>query len=319
MKIALDIMGGDFAPAEPINGAVEARDLLSKDDEIILVGNKEVISDHLKRKDIDTGLFTIVHAGEVIGMNEQPTSALSKKRDSSINIGFQLLKNKAVDAFISAGNTGAMLVASIYSVNAIPGIIRPCIPAVIPKSNGGYNIILDVGSNPDCKPDVLHQFAIIGSIYAEKVMNINAPKVGLLNIGEEESKGNLLTQATFQILKDTHELNFIGNVEPGKFFKDYADVIVADGFLGNIVLKEIEAFYEIMVEQGVDPVFLERFNYENYGGTPILGINSIAIIGHGISSAKAFKNMFYEAKKIYNAGFNDHLRKVFHRYVDKLD
>ena len=209
-----------------------------------------------------------------------------------------MLKNNRIDAFASAGNTGAMLVGSIYSIGPIQGVIRPCISSLLPKENGGVGIFLDVGINPDCKPDVLYQFGILGSLYAKYVYNIPNPKVGLLNIGEEEEKGNLLTQAAFKLMKDTKDFNFVGNIENRDLFKDKADVIVCDGFTGNIVLKQIEAMYRLFIKQGFKNDFFDRFNYENYGGTLVLGVNSTVIIGHGISNSKAIKNMILLTKDV---------------------
>lgn len=318
MKIALDVMGGDFAPVSPVDGALLALKDLSPDDKIVLVGDEGAIVNELKNSGSQADAFEIVHASEVIQMAEQPTTAISRKKDSSINIGYRLLKEKKVDAFISAGNTGAMLVGAVYIVNALPGILRPCIPTLIPKESGGYNLLLDVGSNPDCKPDVLYQFALIGSVYASKVLGIDNPKVGLVSIGEEEGKGNLLTNATYQIMKGTHEFNFVGNVEARDTFGDVADVLVCDGFTGNIILKQIEAFYTLIRKRKIEDEFFNRFNYENYGGTPILGINSISMIGHGISNANAFKNMILESKKIYEAQLIDSIGDALQGYIQKV-
>ncbi|MDD5569577.1 MAG: phosphate--acyl-ACP acyltransferase, partial [Bacteroidales bacterium] len=201
MKIGLDVMGGDFAPKATIGGAIQAHKELSSDT-IVLFGDKIIIEKELREHNTDASNFEIVHAPEVILMGESPTKALSQKQNSSIALGFHYLKNNKVDSFASAGNTGAMLVGSMYSVQQIEGILRPCTTVILPKENGSVGILLDVGTNPDAKPEVLYQFAVLGSIYAEYVYNIKEPKVGLLNIGEEEEKGNLLCQATYKLMKE---------------------------------------------------------------------------------------------------------------------
>jgi phosphate acyltransferase len=238
-------------------------------------------------------------------MAEHPFKAFKNKPDSSIGIGFSMLKKGKIDSFCSAGNSGALLVGSMYTVNTVEGIIRPCTSAIVPKQNGGITVLLDIGTNPDPKPDVLYQFAILGSIYASEVLNIKNPKVGLLNIGEEEEKGNLLMQSTYQTMKGTNEFNFIGNVEGRDLLNDKADVIVCDGFTGNVVLKQIESMHRFMVDRGITDEVLDRMNYENYGGTPILGINAPVVLGHGISTPLAIKNMLLLSKDIYKAKLSE--------------
>lgn len=304
-------MGGDFAPQATVAGAVLALKELNSSEKIVLIGQQDKIEAQLKEFDVPSDAFDIVHCNEVIEMDEHPTKAVFKKTDSSIAIGFKLLKEGKIDVLASAGNTGAMLVGSMYSVNSVPGVIRPCITSVMPKENGGVNIILDVGSNADCKPDVLYQFAILGSIYAEQVYGIKNPKVGLLNIGEEEKKGNLLTQATYPMLKKANDINFIGNIEGRDIFSDSVDVIVCDGFTGNIVLKQAEAFYQIMAKRNLLDDYFSRFNYENYGGTPILGINGNVIIGHGISNDIAIKNMLILAKDVVEKQLHTTIKTAF--------
>ena len=231
MKIGLDVMGGDYAPDATLKGAILAQKEISKSDRIVLIGDENIIISKLKEFDANLEDFDIVHAPDVIGMGEKPIKAYTQKPNSSISIGFKLLKIKKIDAFSSAGNTGAALVGAMYSVNTIPGVIRPCVSGFIPKENGGLSLILDIGANPDSKPDVLYQFAILGNIYAKHVMGIKNPRVGLLNIGEEEEKGNLQCQATFQLMKDTKDFNFVGNVESRELFKNNVDVFVCDGFI----------------------------------------------------------------------------------------
>lgn len=311
MKIGIDIMGGDFAPDATISGAVLAYNELPGDVKLVLIGDEAQIHTGLSANGGDPANFEIIHTTDVIGMGEHPTKAFSQKPNSSIAIGFQLLKEKKIDGFASNGNTGAMLVGSMFSVKTIPGVIRPCITSILPKENGGKGLILDVGTNADCKPDVLYQFAVIGSLFAEHVYGIANPKVALLNIGEEPEKGNLVSQAAHTLMKDSKDFNFIGNVEGRDLFNDAADVIVCDGFTGNIVLKEAEAFYTLIRKRGIKDSYFDRFNYENYGGTPVLGINSTVMIGHGISNNKAVKNMLLLTKDIIEANLSDKIKLAF--------
>lgn len=311
MKIGIDIMGGDFAPEATISGAVLAYKELPKEVRLVLIGDKELIISGLKGKGADPENFDIVHTTDVIGMGEHPTKAFTQKPNSSISFGFHLLKEGKIDAFASNGNTGAMLVGSMFSVKSVSGVIRPCITSILPKENGGVGLILDVGTNADCKPDVLYQFAVLGSLFAEHVYGIKSPKVGLLNIGEEPEKGNLVSQAAHTLMKDSRDFNFIGNVEGRDIFNDAADVIVCDGFTGNVVLKEAEAFYTMIRKRKIKDEYFDRFNYEIYGGTPVLGINSTVLIGHGISSDVAVKNMLLLSKNIVEAKLSDKIKQAF--------
>jgi glycerol-3-phosphate acyltransferase PlsX len=206
-----------------------------------------------------------------------------------------------------------MLVGSIFSVNNVPGVIRPCITSMLPKVEGGVNLILDVGSNADCKPDVLYQFGVLGSLYIEHVYGVKNPRVALLSIGEEEEKGNLVTQSAHQLMKNSTDFNFVGNVEGRDIFRDKADVIVCDGFTGNVVLKEAEGIYWLMRKRGIKDEYFDRFNYENYGGTPVLGVNSNVLIGHGISNAKAIKNMILLGRDVVNARIPEKIKAVFNK------
>lgn len=301
MNIGLDIMGGDYAPESIMKGAVLARDVLPATDTIYLFGPEDVIVDHLRQMKVSADGFQIVKTTQIIGMGEQPTRAITQKTDSGIAKGFQYLKKNKIDSFASAGNTGAMLVGAIYSVNVVQGIIRPATTSVLPKENGGIGVLIDVGTNPDSKPDVMHQFGILGSVYARYVYGIENPKVGLLNIGTEEEKGNLLTQSAYRIMKDTNDFNFVGNVESRDLFNDKADVIVCDGFTGNIIIKQAEKVYHMLKKRGFSDPFFDRMNYEKYGGTPILGVNGTVIIGHGISNDVAIKNMILLSKEVFEA------------------
>jgi len=311
MKIGLDILGGDFAPENCLSGAVLALDDLPSDVKIVLIGDSEKAKEFLKSRNVSEDKFEFVHATDIIQMGEHPTKALAQKPQSTISIGFKLLKENEIQCFASAGNTGAMLVGAMFSVKAVSGVIRPCITSILPKITGGFGIILDVGTNADCKPDVLYQFAILGSIFAKEVYKIHNPKVGLLNIGEEPEKGNLVAQATHSLMKDSKDFNFIGNVEGLEVFEDKADVIVCEGFTGNVLLKNAEAFYSMIKKRNRSDEFFDKFNYELYGGTPILGINSNVMIAHGKSSPLAFKNMLILSKDIVEANLNEKIKTIF--------
>lgn len=297
MNIGIDMMGGDYAPLEAVKGVLDYLSV-SPDTHLSLIGNSKEIEKIAESKQLPAGKITIVHADEVIGMHEHPTKALKGKKHSSIAIGFHLLAKGKTDAFISAGNTGAMLVGALFSIKAIEGVLRPTISTIIPKENGDTGLLLDIGLNADCKPEQLNQFAVLGSVYAKHILGIEDPRVGLVNVGEEEGKGNLLAQATYPLLKENKHIHFIGNIEGRDLFLDKADVMVCEGFTGNIILKMAESLYDITQRQNIDHPYFQRFNFENYGGTPVLGVNKPVIIGHGISHAKAFKNMIILAEKM---------------------
>jgi glycerol-3-phosphate acyltransferase PlsX len=310
MKIGLDVMGGDFAPVATISGAILALENMSAEERIVLLGHKDIILEELRNQNGDPDKFDIVHASEVIEMGEHPTKAILKKTESSISIGFDMLKHKNIDAFASAGSSGAMLVGSIYSVNNIQGVIRPCTSAMLPQVEGGLSLLLDVGTNPDAKPDVMYQFGMLGAILAESVYGIKTPRVALLNIGQEEEKGNLSAQAAFHLMKGSKDYNFIGNIEGRDILRNKADVIVCDGFTGNILLKNIEGMFRIMMKQGLTNDYFSRFNYEQYGGTPILGVNASVVVGHGISNSTAIKNMLLLARDVHKAKLAQKIRKA---------
>ena len=311
MKIGIDVLGGDFAPEANLLGASLAVKELPSDTTIVLIGDQEQILSGLSALGEDATRYEIVHAPDVITMNDHPTRAIPQKPNSSIAIGFDLLASGEISAFASTGNTGAMLVGAMYKVHTIPGIIRPCITSILPCINGTQSIILDVGSNADCKPDVLVQFAELGSLYSSNVYGKNAPRVGLLNIGEEPSKGNLLTISAHKLLEASDNINFIGNIEGRDLFSGLADVIVCDGFTGNVVLKQAEGMYTLMKKRGIEDEYFDRFNYENYGGTPILGVRGNVIIGHGISNGKAVKNMILHAWEVANSGLATKINEAF--------
>jgi len=292
-------MGGDFAPLEAVLGLQLYFQSDRKGVNIYCIGDETAICPLLEEYAVSSPYLHLVNATDVIGYHEHPTKAFKEKPNSSIVKGFHLLATGKIDAFISAGNTGAMLVGAMFMIKAIEGILRPCVSGILPKINGGDGILLDAGLNADCKPEQINQFAILGSLYAKHIFDVKKPKVGLINIGEEEGKGNIVTQATYPLLKENKQIDFIGNIEGRDFFGDKADVMVCDGFTGNIVLKLAESFYDIALLKGLgEDEYLNKFLYENYGGSPVLGINKPVIIGHGISPAKAFNNMIKMAEKM---------------------
>ena len=311
MTICLDMMGGDFAPLEAVKGI---RDYLTEADNpalLFLVGDEAQINPLLQQHQIPADKVRVFHAPQVIEYNESPTKALKEKQQSSIAVGFHLLASGKAGAFISAGNTGAMLVGAMYSIKPIEGVQRPTISTIIPKDNGTTGLLLDVGLNADCKPEHLSQFALLGSLYAQHILGIEQPRVALLNIGEEEGKGNLLAQAAYPLLKENGQINFIGNVEGRDVLLSTADVIVCDGFTGNVILKMAESFYEITHRKEVKNEYLDRFNFELYGGTPVLGVAKPVIIGHGISHAKAFSNMIHLAQKMIATDLMEKMKSSF--------
>jgi glycerol-3-phosphate acyltransferase PlsX len=244
-------------------------------------------------------------------MSDHATKALAAKPNSSIALGFRLLKQGELDAFASTGNTGAMLVGSVMVMKPLPGVQRPCITSILPKADGTFGLMVDVGANADCKPDILFQFGLLGSLFAKHVYHIPTPKVGLLSIGEEEKKGNALTLAAHGLMKGTEQFNFIGNVEGRDLFRDKADVVVCDGFTGNVVLKALEGFHGLVKERGTDDPFLDRFDYQNYGGTPVLGIDGNVVIGHGISNTETVRNMLLFTRELVQSRLHERIREAF--------
>ncbi len=313
MKIGLDIMGGDFAPAEAVKGV---RLFFEQEPDspvhMVLIGDAIASAPYMSLLDAYRHRFTFIEAPEVIGMHEHPTKALKEKPNSSIAIGFGLLLKGKTDSFISAGNTGAMMVGAMYSVKAIEGILRPTIATPIPRIDGKFNCLLDAGINADCKPEHLVQFAQLGSLYAHYILGEENPRVGLLNIGEEEGKGNLLCQATYPLLKELPGINFVGNIEGRDIFLNKADVIVCEGFVGNVAIKMAESIYDIFKGQkGISDPFLDNFNFEIYGGTPVLGVNSPVIISHGIAHAFAFRNMIDVAARMISSDLTGTFKQRF--------
>ena len=326
MKIAVDAMGGDFAPSAPVEGAIQAARLANGQYEVILVGDSVKIKGELSKFSADKLPIKIYHASEVIGMEESPTQALREKKDSSIVVGSQLLKKNLADAIVCAGNTGAFMASSLLTLGRLSGVNRPGLGSLFPTEKG-VCMVIDIGANPDCKPLNLLQYAVMGSVYVENIFDIKNPKVGLLNIGEEKSKGNELAIEAHKMLKNSN-LNFIGNVEGQDIFRGTAEVIVCDGFVGNIVLKFAESVAgmftqtlkksiggNIMSNLGaflMKPAFRKLskiMDYQEYGGVPLLGLNKVCVVCHGRSTPKAILNAIREARKMLTQNVNERLKK----------
>ena len=312
MNIGLDMMGGDFSPLDAVKGLQLYLKEVANPATLWLIGDENQVRPLLKEYAIPEASARVVHAAQVIEMNEHPTKALKEKQQSSIAIGFGLLAAGKMDAFISAGNTGAMLVGALYSLKPIEGVQRPTISTVIPKDNGKTGILLDVGLNADCKPENLNQFAILGSLYAKHILGIEKPRVGLLNIGEEEGKGNILAQGTYPLLKENEHIHFIGNIEGRDILLDKADVTVCEGFTGNVILKLAESLFDITRRHKTESEYFDRFDFEYYGGTPLLGVTKPVIIGHGISRSKSFLNMIRLAQKMLETDLLGKMKEHFH-------
>jgi glycerol-3-phosphate acyltransferase PlsX len=311
MKIGLDVMGGDYAPDAIIEGAVDSLQHLSAVDDLVLIGDENSIKKKLKELDCELSRFKIVHTTQVIEMGDVPAKAYSQKPDSSIAVGYRMLKEKQIDGFCSAGNTGAMLVGASYTVNVIPGVLRPALATIVPSLNTRNSVILDVGLSPDCKPDVLLQYGILGSLFAKYVLEINNPTVRLLNIGEEESKGTAAVKAAYEMMKEHPGLNFEGNIEANSLFSEtMADVIVCDGFVGNVVLKQTEAFHHIYKTRNLKDSFFDRLDFESIGGTPVVGINANVVIGHGISKRKAIMNMILQTWAVVHVNLAQKIKEA---------
>jgi glycerol-3-phosphate acyltransferase PlsX len=311
MKIGLDVMGGDYAPDAIIEGAVDSLQHLSEEERVVLIGDKGCIYSKLSEMQIEPSLFDIVHTTQVIEMGDHPAKSFAQKKDSSIAVGYGMLKNNMLDGFCSAGNTGAMLVGASYTVNVIPGVLRPALATVLPCIDNRDSVILDIGLNPDCKPDVLFQYGILGSIYAKYVLGTENPTVGLLNIGEEETKGTPAVKAAYELMKGHPDLNFVGNIEGNALFREtMTDVIVCDGFVGNVILKQGEAFYHIYKIRNLKDDYFDRLDWESIGGTPIIGINANVVIGHGISKRRAIMNMLLQTRAVVHANLAQKIKEA---------
>lgn len=307
MRIGVDIMGGDFMPAAPVEGAILAKKQLKDAIHLTLIGDKALIHTELKKHGASLDTFEIVHTDEFITMEDSPTRAIAQKPNASMNLGLALVKQQKIDGFISAGNTGAMLVASIMGLGKIEGVLRPTIGVLFPNSKGKMSLLCDVGANVDCKAETLLQFGILGSTFMESVGKVSNPRVGLLNIGEEASKGPQTVRQAYELLQASDRVNFVGNVEGRGIYTGAADVIVSDGFSGNVVMKFAESLYDFFKQRFPKDEAIETFNFEQYGGVPILGIKGISIIGHGISTANAFQRMIQNAA---NAAQNQLVEKI---------
>jgi phosphate acyltransferase len=311
ITIGLDMMGGDFAPLEAVKGAAAFLAENTAAIQLVLIGDEAKINAEIESNNLPATKYSIVHTAQVIEMHEHPTKALKEKPESSIAIGFQLLATNKIDAFISAGNTGAMMVGALFSIKKIEGVLRPTIGAYMPRENGKLGVLVDVGLNADCKPENLNQFAVLGALFAEYVLKIENPKVGLVNLGEEEGKGNILTQATYPLLKENKHINFIGNIEGRDVLLDKSDVMVCEGFTGNVVLKMAESVYDIAKRRNIKDEYFERLNFEIYGGVPVLGVAKPVIIGHGISGSTAFKNMINIACRMIETDLSEKIKASF--------
>jgi glycerol-3-phosphate acyltransferase PlsX len=314
MRIGIDMMGGDFAPGSTIRGSILARKILPAHVDIVLIGDQDTLNRYTDEHHLDISGISIIHTNQFVRMEDHPLKVFKEKPGSSIFKGQQLVVEGAIDGFCSAGNTGAMLVGALQIITSIPGIIRPAIAAPIPNLDGNLSVMLDVGLNPDARPDVLYQYGTIGTIYSKLVHGNNEPKVALLNIGLEEDKGNMVSKSAYQLMKDSADFNFVGNFESNELFvSSRANVIITDGFVGNMLLKEAEAFYKVVIKKGVGNGFFEMYNFENFGGTPVLGVNGPILIGHGISTEKAIKSMLQHTYEVVEAGLVNRIKEELDR------
>lgn len=337
LRIAVDAMGGDFAPTAVVNGAYQAaaEDGIS----ILLVGDKQTIESKLSDLGDPVNTIEIVHADEVVGMDEPATTPIRRKPESSIRVCGELVKEGRAQAMVTAGNTGAALIVAKMVIGAIEGVDRPALAAVLPNARG-RTVLLDVGANIDSKPSHLRQFAVMGFFFAQEILGTETPRVGLMSIGEEESKGTDLTRAVFQEMHKTTGFNFVGNVEGRDVFKGSVDVVVCDGFVGNAILKSAESMAQMvatMMRQEVGTSwrnrmgyllarpafesFARRVDYREYGGAPLLGIEGGCFIGHGRSNPKAIRNSIRRAVEFCEADLHNKIRdKVadLHREEDRL-
>ncbi len=332
--VAVDAMGGDFAPRNEVLGAIEAYNE-SGDFDLLLVGRKEKIIDEIKSNNLKFDEKYIIHAEQVIDMHDHPTETMKNKPNSSMAVGAKLVRSGEAHAFVSAGNTGAMVVNSIFGIGRIKGVSRPTLTAPLPNEKGEFTFVADVGAFVDSKPQHIFEFALLSKILIENIYSINNPRVGILNVGEEESKGYKLTADASKLLRES-ELNFIGNVEGNDIFKGTADLVVCDGFIGNIILKFAESIIpflkatfknyaelgltnklKIGMVRGPLKEALKKANPENTGGLPLLGVNGISIIGHGSSSPLAIKNMVLRAKEMYDKDIVNKIKGTLAEYAEK--
>jgi glycerol-3-phosphate acyltransferase PlsX len=328
LRIALDAMGGDFAPANEVQGAVECLRQSNNRFHVVLVGDEPRIQAELQKLDVKGLDFSIVHAPDVIDMHDSPVTSIKTKPNSSLVKGITMHKEGTVDAFVSPGNTGAVTAASTLILGRIPGVSRPTVAAIFP-SEQGPTLIVDAGAVSDCRPQFLYEFGVMGSIYSEYMFKKKNPRVGLLNIGEEETKGNELAKETFKYISERKgTMNFTGNVEGRDILKGHVDVVVCDGFVGNVLLKfaeSIPGYLKYQFKKFADKSILNKLmigllrgslreifkdmDYTEHGGIPLLGVNGVTIIGHGGSPPKAIKNMLFRAEEVVEYKINQHIQE----------
>jgi len=332
-KIIVDAMGGDYAPQNAVVGAIEAS-MENPGFDLFLVGKEKEILRVIADNNLSFDNSRVINAEEIIEMGDTPTEAIKKKPNSSIVVGARYVKEKKADAFVSAGNTGAMMAASTLIMGRIPNVGRPTIGAEIPNIYGTC-FLFDVGAGKDAKPNHLFEYAVMGTIYAKELGGVANPKVGILSMGEENSKGNEVTTAAFKMLKDS-KLNFIGNVEGRDILTGKVDVVVCDGFIGNILLKFGESVPKLLkhlLKKTADKNFIDKIkigllkgtlkkalkdlDYQEHGGVPLLGVNGISIIGHGSSTSKAIKNMVFRAYDMYKKNLNQKIEESLKEYANK--
>lgn len=312
MRVGLDAFGGDYAPGAVVDGIVALEGRLPQGCELVLFGAPELLEPEFARCGARMDDYEVVPCSEVITMSDHPARAISAKPHSSITVGFQWLAEGKIDGFASAGNTGAMTAGSMFFIKPVPGLIRPAIAAYLPVSETQYNLVLDVGLNVDSKPELLVQFGMLGSMYSRLVFGVAEPRVGLLSIGAESEKGNAVTKVANELMAAQQRYRFVGNVEGSDVFSNkLVDVIVTDGFVGNVALKEAESLYRIFVKRGIRSAFLDKFNFEHYGGTPVLGVNAPVVIGHGISNGTAIASMVLQTVQVIASGLCDQFKRVF--------
>ena len=313
--IAIDIMGGDNAPYETIKGSIDAINE-NKDIKLILVGKEDIVNSELQKYEYNKEQIIVQNATQVIETTESPTSAIREKKDSSIVVGLKLLKEEKANAFVSAGSTGALLTGATVIIKRIKGIERPALATLIPNANNGYTFLIDSGANMDCKPSYLPNFAKMGKIYMENIMKINNPKVAIVNVGSEKEKGDTFTKEAYELLEQTKNINFVGNIEGREIPAGDADVVVCDGFVGNVILKLsegiVKTFSEVVkkeitsnllysiggaLSKGAFKNIKKKFDYAEVGGAPFLGLKSLVVKAHGSSNAKAIKSAINQCYK----------------------
>lgn len=335
MRIAIDAMGGDHAPGKIIAGALEAREVLGSQDELVLIGDQQVIEKHLRDLGADPDAFRVFHAPDTIGMDESPVEALRRKPKSSIAIMARAASHRQVDAVLSAGNTGACVAGCQLRMRNLEGVLRSGIAAVFPTLHGPVTIC-DVGANISCKPIHLYQYAIMSTIYTERMLDIENPRVGLMSIGEEDAKGNDLIKKTRELLKSDPQLNFIGNLEGRDIFEGKCDIVICEGFLGNVILKMTESLVDMIFSaitkemksqnllmawwfKKISKSVLKKYDYHEYGGALLLGVNGVSVICHGSSQARTIKNAILACKKFADKQINEQIIERLSQITVKIN